>query len=224
MRRKDPSVIASVGITIIIALALAGGGYYYLDKQHDKELDSLKSNVDKTTNTAGDSTDNQNYPTAETTNTKTYTSESEGYTFKYPSNFYVYDDTNCTSDSDNLIPFTFSIVTEKQTNPEDFCVEPISDVFEIKRVNQQDEVTSIDFYEENNINLAQVVKSEITIDGMKASKYVEKTKNEYLNRYMTDIAILVNKNVYVISWENSDSKGTHPKVTDEILDTLKFSK
>ncbi len=105
MRKKDPSIIATIGITIVIALALAGVGYYYLDKQHQKELQSIKSNQDSTVSETRDTTSDQstnsetgnntqessdnndadNNNPQDTSSWKIYSNKTYGFSFKYPS-------------------------------------------------------------------------------------------------------------------------------------------
>lgn len=77
----------AVFITAVVILGLAGGGYYYLNKQQTKEKNDLQAQINSLTEQLA--ADESTTATAdETADWKTYTSQSDYLlTFQYPSNW-----------------------------------------------------------------------------------------------------------------------------------------
>lgn len=82
----------AVALTVVIMAGLAGGGYYYLNKQNQTQMNDLQSQIDdlnaKLAAEKAASTTATTIADA-TANWKTYTNSTYSFNFKYPSNFVV---------------------------------------------------------------------------------------------------------------------------------------
>ena len=102
--KSGMSVGMVVGIAVLVAIVFGGGAYAYVNNKATKEKNDLQTQITDlqkqvaTSGTTSGTTSATTTPssttsttTDETVNWKTYTNDTEGYSVKYPSNwFFVY--------------------------------------------------------------------------------------------------------------------------------------
>lgn len=98
--KKGISTILTVCLTAVVALALAAGGYYYINKQNQDDTAALRAQITALTTdlaaakkagtTAATSTISDTTTATSTAGWKTYTNSTYGFSFKYPNDFYTF--------------------------------------------------------------------------------------------------------------------------------------
>lgn len=143
------------------------------------------------------------------TNWKSYSSSKDGYTIKYPANWYFYDDTN------SPCPNYYSIIIVKPENgPVEDCTygdwRPSAFYLIVSKQTELPTSNEYDTY------------TEVIIDGRSGVKNVM-TETSELPRH-PDTRIYVNNNGknYYFSFPNTDLKGSHEAIYDEIIQSFKF--
>ncbi len=219
MSIKRMHVWTAVLLTLLVCITVAAVGLSYLLDRSEVKLTDLQNQI---TELQSKSSADSVLSEVDTSDWKTYTNDE--FTFKYPADYFAYD-TCHDSVADKVQDWDTTYVSVEATAVKDeqrpCASEYRSTTFNISLLSSTDTLDKV--IVDQNILSSDATKSSITIDGQKGYKYIFKTQSALDGTYQTTIDVANGKNVYSITWYNSDLKGT-PKnqYSEDILDTLKF--
>lgn len=209
-REKSGSKILIVLMFIMVAAAVSGAAVYYytigkteVDKKKlAEEVDNVKKENEKL-KAENEQLKAAGTETNQSTETKTYTSKKDGYSFEYPASWFVIEDTEGTiltnfkypaEDGRELTANETKIVINLKNNPQKMTPKTWA-------ANAVGEQTTI------------IKKEELKVDGKDA--YKMKTKEETGNMTSVYVAKTSAKMLEIINYEN-DSGLT------KIIESFKF--
>lgn len=223
-RIKGMATIWTVLITFLIMAGLAGGGYYYLNGKHKTDKDDLNNQINtlkvqlEELKKAGADTSSTNGSTE--SKLKTYLNKYYNYSFIYPAAFslidYLYD-----AQTKQKIEYGKIVVVDKKAIAEN-ALKNESEIppsyFMVSVSSEQFGLSSISSGLTNGEKIQDVI-----VGGEKAWKVVYTEPSLMTDTYSTSIYVNHGDYGYIISWQNSDSAGTHDVEIDAIVKSLQFT-
>lgn len=99
--------LMAVLLTVLIMLGLAGGGYYYINKQNQTDKKALQSQIDDlNAKLAAEKTSSTvTTATTATADWKTYKNDTYGFSFKYPGDIKTYSNSYGVEDTQKAADF-----------------------------------------------------------------------------------------------------------------------
>lgn len=221
---KGLATIWTILITFLIMAGLAGGGYYYLSEKHKKDKDDLTNQINTLTTqleelkkaaTAASTADSLTE-----SGLKTYLNKYYNYSFKYPAAFslidYLYD-----ARTESKIEYGKIVVVDKEAIAEN-ALKNESEIppsyFMVSASSEQFGLSSISSELSNGEAIQDVV-----VGGENGWKVVYTEPSLMFESYSTSIFVNYGSYGYIISWENSDSAGTHDVEIDAIVESFQFT-
>jgi len=203
MQNPRPAVSKWLWIILII-VAVIGAGFFswYFLMGPGKKVTTTTTPVTTTDKTAG----------WQTFENKTY-----GYSFKYPKTLYLTNGLHV-KNTDNLTATDKWVFLEpKQDTSKNYIADGDfpSPYFEI--ITTDTEVKNLMSDETG------ATKSQITFAGEQAVKTILTQPSAFDGSYTENISFNHAGKGYIISWKNSDAKGTHDANIDTLLTTFKFT-
>ena len=219
MAIKRKHMWTAVLLTLLICIVVAAVGLSYLTLRSEAKLTDLENQITelKKSSTASESS------AVDTSDWKTY--KNDEFSFKYPADYFAYDTCyNNQTKKREAMPMVTAAIEKDQDSEGILCAtEYMSLIFNITRITQ-DSVGLNAAVSQAGLNKDDYTISEIKVDGEKALVYAAKTNEGLFDAYINTIYVANQKgDVYQISWQNSDAKGTAAnQYSDAILNTLNF--
>jgi hypothetical protein len=197
-------------IIIVVIIIILGGGYLLWAK-YGKTSTSPASTSPSALVTPSVS------PSSEVAGWQTYISTKFGYSFKYPTGWFVYD------------KGLYSSTTKTYRDAGRIA---IVDDSQIANIPDESEFALIGFSvnaQEPQLNLTEVRSDtysdhfDVKIDGQDAIKSVSNKPSELGEIFSTIYYINYQSKTYIIQWKNEDANGKHDKIYDTILSTFQFT-
>ena len=219
-KTKGIATIWTILITFLIMAGLAGGGYYYLSGQHKKDADDLKNQISVLKAQLEEL--KKAAPSASSTESglKTYTNKYYNYSFIYPAADslidYLYD-----VQTSSKIEYGKIVVVDKKAIAEN-ALKNESEIspsyFMVSASSEQFGLSSISSGLSNGEKIQDVV-----VGDEKGWKVVYTEPSLMFETYSSSIFVNHGSYGYSISWENSDSAGTHDAEIDAIVKSFQFT-
>jgi len=215
--RKGISLIPGLLIICSVALMVFGAVWYYFNY-------IFKPNIENSLNKVQNSITTSTAKTNKSSDWKTYTNTVQGYLFKYPKNYYFVDTcyntiterrVDYTDSAKKLVFVDKAKIADNIPGCESDFPQPylgFSTLPEPIDLDQQKSSSTTD------------LESEVKIAGQKWLKIIFTKPSELDGSYSTWLFVNYQNKGYVISWKNSDAKGTHDSMVDKIVATFKFTK
>lgn len=194
----------AVVLTIVIMAGLAGGGYYYLNKQQTKEKNDLQAQIDDlNAKLVAEKKASEAAAAVDTTSWKTYSSTNYGFSFKYPNDWEVRDLTSANSQIKNL---SFYVGANPTSSKEDT-------LFNVEIVNSP---------VATELATATGTKQEVTKYGTSATEVT--STNQTTNASTILYYIGKNSKTYIISGKSTYTSDPNTVIGNQISDTFQFTK
>lgn len=223
MEEKNQSTLIYILIAVIIVLVIFSV-YFFFGYNHKKS--NLVTNYQTSTSTPSasasvtTSTPSTSPSNSATENISTYTNDNFKYTFSYPNAWKVSD--RCYNKSTNkwedYNPKQWLAIVANTTDDKfPMCESDFPQTNLIVRAS----VTPVDIngqMEQSDTD----IESEELINGVTWAKQIYTEADEFDGAYVTYLYNNHNGTGYIISYPNTDAKGTHNSQIDEIINSFKF--
>lgn len=218
--KKGIATIWTILITFLVMAGLAGGGYYYLSGKHKKDTDDLKNQINTLKAQLEELKKAAPAESSTESGLKTYINKYYNYSFKYPAAYslidYLYD-----ARTSSKIEYGKIVVVDKKAIAEN-ALKNESEIppsyFMVSASSEQFGLSSISSGLSNGEEIQDVV-----VGGEKGWKVVYTEPSLMFETYSTSIFVNHGSYGYTISWENSDSAGTHDTEIDAIVKSFQFT-
>lgn len=209
-------------LVVLIIVILGGGGYYYYASYIVKPATTSSSPSPTLTAKKSSATSPATSPTGSSSvpaDWKTYQSADYGYSFKYPSNFYLVDGLYGV-DKKQVSQGKWVFIDKNPINADQYKdgADWPTPYFEVIRFDR-----TIDPDQKASQTTEKHTTSQISVAGEQAVKIVLNDPSGFGGEYATLIYFNHDQNGFEITWKNSDSQGTHDSEIDQILSTFQFT-
>jgi len=222
MTSTRSAVITAILVTLLVSLAGAGIGFRLVYDKYQTDIDDLQAEINKLK--TADS-ENSSSSAIDTSDWKTYTSETWGYSIKYPSNYYLEE--NETKPASGMSSNAPALIISDQ---EEMGIQDIlnTENTHISLIFETQEDTTLEKYFENKYSDSEKYsgKEEITLGDDKAIACEVKATDSSA----PVLALIVGQdNTYVTlsaaSADKSDlSSDENYQIMAEIIQSFRFSK
>lgn len=233
--KKGVAVLSVVVLVVVATFITVSGFWYFFDKSTktksqiytmqinqleskiealETENDSLKSGENLRNSGIEDQTD------LEQKDLSTYNSLKYGYSFQYPSDFFLVDwfwdgQNNQKISQNGKVVWVSNQSLGDKAIPLD--ASPVSQYFAI--TVEEDALTGLSALRGDGTG---VVITDATIGGIAGWKVLRTEVEEYSGNYTTTYYVNNNNNVYSIQIVNSDASGAHDAEIDAMVESFSF--